>query len=242
MHTATAVSQVPAALSAIYVMAGHRALHFFFQLGLLGLFFIAIVDSSFIPLPIPGVTDIMVILYAANHTSVFLLILIATSGSALGGLFSHAIGQAGGLAFLEKNVSPRLLKKVTEWMNAHALISVALPAILPPPAPLSPFVLVAGAANMSRKKFMFAFVGSRLLRHCIAAWLGVHYGKAVLQLWAHFSARWGVVLLVVFWTITLVFTGVAIWKLYKTSREMKLRPAGLVRGRVRTPSATRPVA
>ena len=39
--------------------ASHKALHFLFHLGLVGLFVISSVDSSFIPLPIPGVTDIM---------------------------------------------------------------------------------------------------------------------------------------------------------------------------------------
>src|ERR1700753_2967369 len=85
----------------------HSALFSFFcHLGLLALFLVSIVDSSFVPLPIPGVTDIMIVVYAASHANVFLLVLIATVGSALGGLFSHAIGQAGGMAFLEKHVKP----------------------------------------------------------------------------------------------------------------------------------------
>src|SRR5579875_2670513 len=87
--------------------SGHKLIHFFFHLGLLGLLLVSTVDSSFVPLPIPGVTDIMVILYAANHANVFLLVTIATIGSAAGGLFSHAIGQAGGMAFLEKHVSEK---------------------------------------------------------------------------------------------------------------------------------------
>src|SRR5271154_4367333 len=76
--------------------------HFFFHLGVVGLLLVAIVDSSFVPLPIPGVTDIMLVVYAAAHESVFLLVAVATVGSALGGLISHAVGQAGGIAFLQK--------------------------------------------------------------------------------------------------------------------------------------------
>jgi membrane protein YqaA with SNARE-associated domain len=197
--------------------------HFLFRFGLFGLPVISAVDSSFVPLPIPGVTDILIIVYAASKSNVFLLVTLATIGSALGGLFSHAVGRAGGLAFLEKHVSPNILKRVTAWMDKHAVLAVAVPAILPPPMPLSPFVLVAGAAHMSRKKFMTAFTISRFVRHCIAAWIGVHYGRHVIHLWNQFSAKWGVTILAVLWSVIILFTAIAIWQLYKTSRDLKQR-------------------
>ena len=211
----------------------HSALlHVFFHLGLLGLFLVSIVDSSFVPLPIPGVTDIMLILYAASHSNPFLLVAISTAGSAIGGLFSHAIGQAGGMSFLQRHVPERILTRVTAWMEHHAILSVSLPAILPPPMPLSPFVLVAGAVCMSRKKFMWAFTLSRLARHAIAVWIGIRYGRTFLHLWAGFSARWATPILVVLWTVILAFTGIAIWKLYKASREMNLKPVDRLRNRM----------
>jgi len=212
--------------------ASHKALHFLFHLGLVGLFVISSVDSSFIPLPIPGVTDIMIIVYAANKANVILLVLIATAGSAAGGLFSHAVGQAGGMKFLEKNVPKPILKRVTVWMESHAILAVALPALLPPPAPLSPFVLAAGALHMSRKKFMTAFVISRFVRHSIAAWLGVRYGRAVVGLWSRFSAQWGTRILIGLWTFMLVFAGIAIWRLIKTSRELEMETGKRLKQRV----------
>jgi membrane protein YqaA with SNARE-associated domain len=203
--------------------------HFFFHLGVVGLLLVSIVDSSFVPLPIPGVTDIMLIVYAAAHENVFLLVAIATVGSALGGLFSHAVGQAGGMAFLEKRVSPKLLALVTGWMERHAILSVSLPAILPPPMPLSPFVLVAGAVKMSRKKFMWAFTLSRLVRHALAVWIGVHYGRSVLRLWAQFSAKWGMPVLIGMWVVIVGVTVWGGWKLYQTSKTMHLKPSALKR-------------
>jgi membrane protein YqaA with SNARE-associated domain len=201
--------------------------HFFFHLGVVGLLLVSIVDSSFVPLPIPGVTDIMLIVYAAAHENVFLLVAVATVGSALGGLFSHAVGQAGGIAFLQKHVPPKMLAMVTGWMERHAILAVSLPAILPPPMPLSPFVLVAGAAKMSRKKFMAAFTVSRFVRHSLAVWLGVVYGRQVLRLWSHFTTKWGVTILVVLWTVILGCTAWGMWKLYKTSKTMHLKPVAL---------------
>ena len=214
----------PAIAALLLAATGHRLMHVFYHLGLAGLVLISTVDSSFVPLPIPGVTDILVILYAANHTNVFLLVFIATLGSALGGFLSYVLAAAGGMAFLEKHVSPRYLKPVKSWVERHSILSVALPAILPPPMPLSPFVLVAGAVKMDRRKFMTAFTISRFARHVIAAWIGLRYGKAFLHLWNQFSDRWAVTILIVFWSITILFTAIGIWKLVQTSRAVKLRP------------------
>ena len=204
--------------------SAHGLMHVFYHLGLAGLVLISTVDSSFVPLPIPGVTDILVILYAANHTNLVLLVLLATIGSALGGYLSYILAQAGGMAFLEKHVPRRYLNPIKSWVERHSILSVAIPAILPPPMPLSPFVLAAGAIKMDRRKFMTAFTLSRFARHIIAAWLGVHYGKAVLHLWNQFSDRWAFTILIVFWSVTILFTAIGIWKLVQTSRAVKLRP------------------
>jgi len=191
---------------------------FFFHLGIAGLFLVALVDSSFVPLPVPGLTDILVIIYAAAHENPVLLVAIAVAGAATGGLISHAAGQAGGMKFLEKHVPARILGRVTRWTESHALLSVALPALLPPPMPLSPFVLVAGAVHMSRRKFITAFTLSRLARYSISVWLGVHYGRHVLHLWNEFSRRWGTTFLIALWVFIVVFTAIAVWKLYQNSR------------------------
>jgi membrane protein YqaA with SNARE-associated domain len=204
--------------------AHHGFIHFFRHLGIIGLLPISAVDSSFVPLPLPGVTDILLIVFAAAHSNVFLLVALATLGSAIGGLFSHAVGQAGGMAFLQKHVPERIISRITSWMEDHAILSVSLPALLPPPMPLSPFVLAAGAVHMSRKKFMWAFTVSRFFRHCIAVWIGIRYGHAFLHLWNHFSAKWATTILITIWTIILLSLTFAIWKLVRSSREINLAP------------------
>jgi membrane protein YqaA with SNARE-associated domain len=197
--------------------------HMLLSFGLLGVFLVSIVDSSFVPLPVPGVTDIMIIIMAAQRQSVILLVLLATVGSALGGYFSHLVGQRGGMAFLEKRVPPRIFKRVCHWMETHAILSVALPAILPPPMPLSPFVLAAGALKMSRRKFMIAFTVSRCLRHIIAAWLGIHYGRHIIRLWNGLSEKYATPVLIVIWVGIAITCAFAFWQLYKTSRTVGVR-------------------
>lgn len=198
----------------------HGWVHVLFGLGVVGVFLVSIVDSSFVPLPLPGITDIMVIVMAAEHTNWLLLIAFATAGSALGGYLSYEVGHSGGMAFLEKHVPPRIFKRVTGWMQRNAFLAVALPAILPPPMPLSPFVLAAGALNMSRKKFMATFTLSRAGRHALAAWLGIHYGRHIVHLWSKFSAKWATTILVALWVGIAISCAIAFWKLYNTSKSV----------------------
>jgi membrane protein YqaA with SNARE-associated domain len=204
--------------------SNHPLLHFLFQFGLFGLILVSIVDSSFVPLPVPGITDIMIIVFAAQHANWFVLVLFATIGSALGGYFSYQVGHSGGMSFLEKRVPPRIFKRITGWMENHAILSVALPAILPPPMPLSPFVLAAGALNMSRNKFLYTFTISRALRHAIAAWLGIQYGRAVIHLWDRISDKYATTILSVLWTGIFLSCAYAFWQLYKASRTLRSQP------------------
>ncbi|MGH9596135.1 MAG: YqaA family protein [Edaphobacter sp.] len=202
-------------------------MHLFFSFGIFGVFLVSIVDSSFVPLPVPGITDIMIILMSAQHQNVILLVLLATAGSALGGYFSYQVGHRGGMAFLEKHVPARIFKRVCNWMEKHSILSVALPAVLPPPMPLSPFVLAAGALNMSRKKFMITFTVSRAIRHIIAAGLGIHYGGHILHLWNRLSDKYAGPVLIAIWLGIGISCAIAFWKLYKTSHTVGIRSKNL---------------
>ena len=199
-------------------------LHLLLSFGLVGVFLVSIVDSSFVPLPLPGITDIMVVILAAQHANLFLLIGGATCGSFLGGYFSYKVGQSGGMAFLEKHVPARIFKRVCHWMETHAILSVALPAVLPPPMPLSPFVLAAGALKMSRNKFLITFTVSRFLRHLAFAGLGLYFGPHVLRMWNRFTRKYATPILVTIWTLILTTVGIAFWKIYKTTRQVSHHP------------------
>ena len=203
-------------------------LRFLASFGLFGIFLVSIVDSSFVPLPVPGVTDIMLIVFAAQKANWILLILLATAGSALGGYLSYEVGHAGGMQFLEKHVPARIFKNVSAWIEKNAFLAIAFPAILPPPMPLSPFVLAAGALKMSKKKFLTIFTVSRGARHAFAVWLGIVYGKHVVHLWSRFSAKWATTILIVLWSAIFISCAIAFWKLYKTSRSVGVHSASLV--------------
>ncbi len=215
MHVIAALLAAP-----VHHAGGNHFVHLLLSYGIFGLFLVSIVDSSFIPLPLPGVTDIMLVFFAASHANPVLLVVAATVGSALGGWFSYRVGQSGGLAFIEKRTPVRIFKRVTNWMEAHAILAVALPAILPPPMPLSPFVLAAGALKMRLRTFMVAFTASRCLRHLIAVLLGIRYGKHVLHFWFKFSDKYGTVILIVLWSFIIISVAIAFYQLWKTSHSL----------------------
>jgi len=190
-------------------------------LGLPGLFFISMVDSSFIPLPIPGSTDILLILLAARSGHWIMLTAIATAGAIVGGYASYRAGKAGGMKALERYVPAKYLKRITAWTENHSILAVALPAILPPPMPLMPFTLAAGALKMSLKRYMTSFTLSRALRHGLCAWLGVHYGRSILRMWNHFYNKWETTMLVVIWILVVVSVGVPIYSMWREARLRK---------------------
>jgi membrane protein YqaA with SNARE-associated domain len=83
--------------------------HWLIHLGVLGLFFVAVVDSSVIPLPLPGSTDLLLLLLVAHSGYSWLLAPCAIAGSILGGYTTWHIGRRGGEAALRRYVPALLL-------------------------------------------------------------------------------------------------------------------------------------
>jgi membrane protein YqaA with SNARE-associated domain len=204
---------------------GGKITRYFFRLGLLGLFFICVIDSSPVPLPIPGSSDILVVLLAAQRQAWLLVTIIATIGSVVGGAVSYQAGVVGGLPLMDKYVPARFRDRLHRWTSEHALLSVALPAVLPPPAPLMPFLIAAGAMRMSRKRFFWSFTVSRFLRHAFYAWLGLHYGRRIMPLYQRFADHYGWILLVIVWGSVAFGVIYAILKLRLRRREQQTTAA-----------------
>lgn len=189
----------PVATVLIAAKSRHGLLGYFMRLGPLGLFLVSAIDSSPVPLPIPGSSDILVTLFAAQQHGWVLATVIATLGSLLGGFASYQTGKVGGTALLDRVIPKRFRSRLDHWSEEHAVSSVAIPAILPPPAPLMPFLIAAGSLRMPRRKFYPSFVISRIVRHAFFAWLGVHYGRAILPIYRRLTEEYGWILLVVIW-------------------------------------------
>ena len=201
--------------SHVAVPRAHHTLvpHWLIHLGPLGLFLVAVVDSSVIPLPIPGSTDLLLLWLVSHNGNPWLLAPTAIAGSMVGGYTTWRLGRKGGEAALQRWVSPRLLSRIVRWVEHHPVLSVFLPAVLPPPIPLSPFVLASGALGVTLKRFLAAFVAARTLRYLLIAWLAVAYGRRVVRLWSNELQKWSALLLWTFLVLFIAGVSFAVWKL-----------------------------
>ena len=187
--------------------------HWLTHLGALGLFSVAVVDSSVIPLPLPGSTDLLLLWLVAHSGDPWLLTPCAIAGSILGGYTTWHIGRSGGEAALRRYVPARLLRRIVGWVKRHPVLAVFIPALLPPPIPLLPFALASGALGVSRRRFLVVFGAARSLRYSFVAWLGVTYGRRIVRLFSGSLQKWSTPLLCVF--VVLLVAGVCygIWKI-----------------------------
>src|ERR1017187_10128655 len=93
--------------------------HWLTHLGALGVFSVAIVDSSVIPLPIPGSTDLLLLWLVAHGGDPWLLALSAIAGSLLGGYSTWQVGRKGGETALRRHVPASLLGRIVGWVQRH---------------------------------------------------------------------------------------------------------------------------
>lgn len=197
------------------------------HLGPLGLFLVAVVDSSVVPLPIPGSTDFLLLLFVSHQGNPWLFALAAVAGSILGGYTAWLMGLRGGEAAMHRYVPARLRARVVAWVERHPVLAVFLPAVLPPPIPLSPFVLAAGALGVPRSRFLVVFGAARSLRYGLIAWLAVLYGRHVVRLWNATLQEWSIPLLWAFSCVMVASICFAIWKLRRPGKCISAEDAAI---------------
>lgn len=196
----------------------HWILHF----GLAGIFGVALLDASPIPIPIPGSADLLILIFAAGRENPILLVAVGVIGSSIGAFLSWAAGEKGGEEILQRRVPKRIYSRVRHFSKKYGAFSVFLAAFAPPPLPMLPFLLAAGAGGVKARSAMPAFVAARVIRFGLEAYLGMHYGKQILSLWSKYESSTAVHAL--FWTLVgLVVLGVsfAIWKLFRERRSKR---------------------
>lgn len=150
-----------------------------FHLGGLGLIPLGLLDSS--PLPMPGAMDVATILLSARQQQLWLYYaLMATAGSVMGGFVTYRLARKGGKAALERRFSRRKVDKVCEIFERWGFGAIVIPALLPPPMPMVPFLLAAGAMQYPVKKFLAALALGRISRYVILAYLAARYGRRII--------------------------------------------------------------
>jgi membrane protein YqaA with SNARE-associated domain len=180
-----------------------------------GLLALAALDMSmlfFLPFAVDAG---VIILTARRPEAAILYVAMATAGSLIGGAITFWIGRRAGEHGLERFVSSRRLDHIKARVRRTGAIAFALPAMMPPPFPLTPFVLTCGALAVSKTRFFLTLGIVRLARFSIEAALAVIYGKRILG-WMKSDLFQAIV---IGFTIVAVFVSVAgIWTLIRQSR------------------------
>jgi membrane protein YqaA with SNARE-associated domain len=155
------------------------------HLGGVGLILLGIADSSIVPLP--GSMDVLTIYLAARHHDLWwYYAFTATVGAVLGGYITYSLARKGGKEAFERRLSSKKAAKVFERFERWGFGAVAVPALLPPPFPIVPFLLAAGAMQYSRKKFLAALALGRAVRFTIVAGLGAIYGRHIVRFFSRY--------------------------------------------------------
>jgi membrane protein YqaA with SNARE-associated domain len=170
-------------LAIVLLVSKKSALRWLIHLGGPGLILLGLADNSLIPLP--GSTDVVTILLAAHHRSLWVYYaMMATAGAILGGYLTYRMARKGGKETLEKRFSKKKTDKIYAIFSRWGFAAVAIPALLPPPFPIVPMLLAAGAMQYSTKKFLTALAVGRGIRYTILAYLGVRYGRHIVRFFA----------------------------------------------------------
>jgi len=176
-------------------------------LGAPGLFLVAFLDSTFLPLP--GATDLLLILMIARHGEfVVWYILAAIAGSMVGCLVMHAIGRKGGEALVRKRFTGEKTERAIASLQRYGVIAVLVPSLLPPPAPFKIFVLLAGVVGISAARFATAIALGRAIRYGTLGILALKYGSRASAYVAEHGTEASLTLVAV---LILGFAGYMLW-------------------------------
>jgi membrane protein YqaA with SNARE-associated domain len=180
-----------------------------------GLLALAALDMSmlfFLPFAVDAA---LIILTARRPEAAILYVALATGGSLVGGAVTFWIGRRAGEQGLERFVSGRRLDYIKCRVRDSGAIALAIPAMMPPPFPLTPFVLTCGALAVSRTRFFVTLAAVRALRFSIEAALAAIYGRRILA-WMQSDLFQAIV--IGFAIVAVVATIAGIWTLIRQSR------------------------
>lgn len=144
-----------------------------------GLVIFGLIDAS--PVPIPGSIDALTIyLSATNRQDWLYYAVMSMIGSELGGYISYRVAQKAGEEAIRKKLGPQRAQRLHELIEKWEFGAVAVSAMMPPPFPVTPFLLFSGATNYPLKKFLAALATGRAVKYTLLAYLASVYGRHFL--------------------------------------------------------------
>ncbi|HKN70601.1 MAG TPA: VTT domain-containing protein [Terriglobales bacterium] len=188
---------------------GHGVTSMFRHLGALGLFFLAILDSS--PLPTFGGPDILTAILAASHRDPWYeYAAVATAGSVFGAYLTFRIARKAGSAYLHSKFGHRKLDVILSFFHKWGTGAIAVSTAVPFPWPTSVLFAAAGASNYSVGRFLTVVTICRGARYAFIAIIADHYGRHFIRVLRHPAQHWGWLLLVAAVIFSLIMAGIVL--------------------------------
>lgn len=187
-----------------------------------GAFLMAALDTSmlfFLPF---GIDALVIFLAARNEEMFWAYPLLATAGSLTGAAVTFWIGRKAGELGVERLVSSHRLERLKCKVNQAGAVTMAAAALLPPPFPLTPFILTCGALDVNRARFFITFGAVRMLRFGAEAVLARRYGRGVL---AMLTSDVFQIIIAVFIVVAAIGTIASAVLLWRSTRPKQLRTA-----------------
>lgn len=169
-----------------------RLSEYLIAVGPFGLFAVALLDSTFVPLP-SSADALMILLTTAHPRLMIFYASLATAGSAIGCVILYYISRRAGSRALKK-FSPAKQKRVKELIDRYDVLSVLVASLMPPPFPFKLFVVSAGVFRFSLTRFTLAIIAGRLFRFLLEGYLAIRYGAQAKQILARYYPWIGLVL------------------------------------------------
>ncbi len=162
---------------------------------------------------VPFGVDALVIYLASRYGEIFWIFpLIVTMGSLASNALTYWIGRCAGDAGLPRLLAPQRLDRMKATVQKAGAGRLAAAAVLPPPFPLTPFVLTCGALDLDRRRFFLVFGVMRLIRFAVIALLARHYGDRVQQILESHELQTGVTVVAVVALAVTVATAVVMFR------------------------------
>jgi membrane protein YqaA with SNARE-associated domain len=145
-----------------------------------GLFAIAFLDSSVLSLP--EIVDLLLIVMTARQPNrMVYYAFMSTVGSIAGCLLVYYLALKGGETFLRKRLQGRRVDRVMRLTRRYGGLALLVPALLPPPAPFKPFVLMAGVGAVPIRTFVGAIAVGRGIRYFGEGLLAIWWGEVAID-------------------------------------------------------------
>ncbi len=149
--------------------------------GPLGLFILAVLDSTGLPI-VAGVDVLLIAIATEKPKEAYVAALLAVVGSLVGSLVLFFVARKGGEVLLMRHVASKTGARLHLWFQRWGLATVFVPAVVPIiPLPLKVPVFCAGALQVRVLYFASVLVAARVIRYFGIAYLAIHYGAQTFQ-------------------------------------------------------------